>query len=46
MFWTRRDVGRLAAGAGAVAGFKYSGPIANHGGDWSLDNLLAFLEAP
>ncbi len=31
---------------GAVAGFKYSDPIANHGGDWSLDNLLAFLEAP
>ncbi len=31
---------------GAVAGFKYSDPIANHGGDWSLDNLLGFLEAP
>ena len=31
---------------GAVAGFKYSDPMANHGGDWSLDNLLAFLEAP
>ena len=31
---------------GAVAGFKYSDGMANHGGDWSLDNLLGFLEAP
>ncbi len=31
---------------GAVAGFKYSDPIASHGGDWSLENLLDFLEAP
>ena len=31
---------------GGVAGFKYSDGMANHGGDWSLDNLLGFLEAP
>ena len=31
---------------GAAAGFKYSDGMANHGGDWSLDNLLGFLEAP
>ena len=31
---------------GAVAGFKYSDGMASHGGDWSLDNLLGFLEAP
>ncbi len=31
---------------GAAPGFKYSDGIANHGGNWSLDNLLGFLEAP
>jgi len=31
---------------GTVAGFKYSNVIASHGGAWSLDNLLGFLEAP
>ena len=31
---------------GAAAGFNYSDGMANHGGDWSLDNLLGFLEAP
>ncbi|MFQ5565955.1 MAG: c-type cytochrome [Paracoccaceae bacterium] len=31
---------------GSVAGFKYSDSLANHGGDWSLENLLGFLEAP
>ena len=31
---------------GTVAGFKYSNVIASHGGEWSLDNLLGFLEAP
>ena len=36
-------VGRPIGGA---AGFKYSDGMANHGGDWSLDNLLGFLEAP
>jgi cytochrome c len=31
---------------GAAPGYKYSDGMANHGGDWSLDNLLGFLEAP
>ena len=31
---------------GGVAGFKYSDGIADRGGNWSLDNLLGFLEAP
>ena len=31
---------------GTVPGFKYSDRIASHGGNWSLDNLLGFLEAP
>jgi cytochrome c len=31
---------------GTVADFKYSDGMADHGGDWSLDNLLGFLEAP
>ncbi len=31
---------------GSAPGFKYSSGIASHGGDWSLDNLLGFLEAP
>jgi cytochrome c len=31
---------------GTVPGFNYSDGIADHGGNWSLDNLLGFLEAP
>ena len=31
---------------GTAPGFKYSDGIADHGGNWSLDNLLGFLEAP
>ena len=31
---------------GSAPGFNYSDGIASHGGDWSLDNLLGFLEAP
>ncbi len=31
---------------GSAAGFSYSDEIASHGGNWSLDNLLGFLEAP
>jgi cytochrome c len=31
---------------GTAPGFKYSDGIASHGGTWSLDNLLGFLEAP
>ena len=31
---------------GTASGFKYSAEMADHGGNWSLDNLLGFLEAP
>ena len=31
---------------GSVAGFGYSGDLADHGGDWTLENLQAFLESP
>lgn len=31
---------------GAVPGFKYSDAIAGNGGNWSLENLMDFLEAP
>ncbi len=31
---------------GTAPGFKYSDGMADHGGNWSLDNLLGFLETP
>ena len=31
---------------GTAPGFNFSAELADRGGDWSLDNLLGFLEAP
>ena len=31
---------------GTAPGYNFSTEMANHGGNWSLDNLLGFLEAP
>jgi cytochrome c len=31
---------------GAVEDYAYSDPMQSHGGDWSPDNLFAFLENP
>jgi len=31
---------------GSVADFGYSGDLADHGGDWTLENLQAFLKSP
>lgn len=31
---------------GSVAGFGYSGPMAGHGGDWTPEELDAFLTKP
>ena len=42
----RKSLTPWARPIGSAPGFKYSSGIASHGGDWSLDNLLAFLEAP
>jgi cytochrome c len=31
---------------GTAPGYNFSAEMADHGGNWSLDNLLGFLEAP
>ncbi len=31
---------------GTASGYNFSAEMADHGGNWSLDNLLGFLEAP
>ena len=38
--------GIVGKAAGAVEDFKYSDAMAGHGGDWTFDNLAAFLEDP
>lgn len=31
---------------GSIAGFKYSGPMGGHGGNWDEDSLYHFLQSP
>lgn len=39
-------VGIVGRAIGGVDGFNYSGALADHGGEWTLDNLNAWLEDP
>jgi cytochrome c2 len=38
--------GIVGASVAAVDGFRYSGALADHGGDWTPDRLAAFLANP
>ena len=38
--------GNVGASVAAVDGFRYSGALTDHGGDWTPDRLAAFLATP
>ena len=38
--------GVVGRGVGTVAGFAYSDPMAAHGGNWTPEELFAFLASP